>query len=53
MADCVYRHVRVHHTDKDREDPALREVLAQRIDGSGGSTKARRRRTGGEGSIGE
>jgi hypothetical protein len=28
--DSLHRHVRVHHVDKDRHDPALREVLAQR-----------------------
>ena len=28
--DNLQRHVRVHHVDKDRDDPLLREVLAQR-----------------------
>ena len=37
-----YRHVRVHHTDKSRDDPLLRDVLAARPDGSG--KVARRRR---------
>ena len=41
------RHVRVHHVDKDKDDIALRDVLAQRNEGAG---KARRRRT--NGSIG-
>ncbi|GAB7358434.1 hypothetical protein MBLNU230_g2500t1 [Neophaeotheca triangularis] len=40
--DNLQRHVRVHHIDKDRDDPALREVLSQRAEGGG---KARRRRT--------
>ncbi|KXT02824.1 hypothetical protein AC578_5390 [Pseudocercospora eumusae] len=40
--DNLQRHVRVHHVDKDRDDPALREVLAQRQEGAG---KQRRRRT--------
>ncbi|KAK3069553.1 hypothetical protein LTR53_012021 [Teratosphaeriaceae sp. CCFEE 6253] len=46
--DNLQRHVRVHHVDKDRDDPALREVLAQRIEGAG---KQRRRRTNAHGSI--
>lgn len=38
-----YRHVRVHHVDKDKDDPLLREVLAQRPEGG---PRGRRRRTG-------
>ncbi|KAI1824807.1 hypothetical protein F4861DRAFT_538642 [Xylaria intraflava] len=34
-------HVRVHHVDKDKEDPLLREVLAHRPDGP---NRGRRRR---------
>ncbi len=41
------RHVRVHHVDKDKEDPQLREVLAQRREGLG---KTRRRRANTAGS---
>jgi hypothetical protein len=37
-----YRHVRVHHVDKDRDDDVLRDVLNQRNEGQG---KTRRRRT--------
>ncbi|PWY95702.1 hypothetical protein BO94DRAFT_600298 [Aspergillus sclerotioniger CBS 115572] len=40
--DNLQRHVRVHHVDKSRDDPALRQVLAQRPEGS---TRGRRRRT--------
>lgn len=40
--DNLQRHVRVHHVDKDKEDPLLREVLAQRPDGP----NRRRRRLG-------
>jgi uncharacterized Zn-finger protein len=40
--DNLQRHVRVHHTDKSREDPQLRDVLAQRPDLI--STRGRRRR---------
>ncbi|KAI0435153.1 hypothetical protein F5Y09DRAFT_336908 [Xylaria sp. FL1042] len=36
-------HVRVHHMDKDKDDPALRDVLAQRPDGP---NRGRRRRGG-------
>ncbi|OBW63944.1 MAG: putative C4-dicarboxylate/malic acid transporter [Aureobasidium pullulans] len=36
-------HVRVHHVDKDKDDPLLREVLAQRPEGGG---RGRRRRAG-------
>ncbi|KAI1875457.1 hypothetical protein JX265_004515 [Neoarthrinium moseri] len=32
-ADNLQRHVRVHHPDKDAEDPELREVLSQRVYG--------------------
>lgn len=38
------RHVRVHHVDKDKDDPMLREVLAQRAEGG---SRGRRRRPGG------
>ena len=41
--DNLQRHVRVHHVDKDKDDPALREVLSQRTEGL---IKGRRRRTG-------
>lgn len=41
--DNLQRHVRVHHIDKDKDDPALREVLNQRAEGT---NKGRRRRTG-------
>jgi hypothetical protein len=36
------RHVRVHHVDKNKDDPELRRVLSQRPEGS---TRGRRRRT--------
>lgn len=39
--DNLQRHVRVHHVDKDRDDPLLRQVLAQRADGP---SRGRRRR---------
>lgn len=39
--DNLQRHVRVHHVDKDKEDPLLRDVLAQRPDGP---SRGRRRR---------
>ncbi|KAL4956697.1 hypothetical protein BDW69DRAFT_192243 [Aspergillus filifer] len=39
--DNLQRHVRVHHVDKNKDDPALRNVLAQRPEGSG---RGRRRR---------
>ncbi|KAL4780192.1 hypothetical protein BJX76DRAFT_338806 [Aspergillus varians] len=39
--DNLQRHVRVHHVDKNKDDPALRHVLAQRPEGSG---RGRRRR---------
>ncbi|CAD6442944.1 4b696830-9bea-4429-8200-4912e90c36b1 [Sclerotinia trifoliorum] len=41
--DNLQRHVRVHHTDKDKDDPQLREVLAQRPEGP---SRGRRRRGG-------
>ncbi|TGO28000.1 hypothetical protein BPAE_0033g00010 [Botrytis paeoniae] len=41
--DNLQRHVRAHHTDKDKDDPLLREVLAQRPEGP---SKGRRRRGG-------
>ncbi|KAF1827831.1 uncharacterized protein K489DRAFT_29270 [Dissoconium aciculare CBS 342.82] len=41
--DNLQRHVRVHHVDRDRDDPALREVLAQRTEGA--LRVNRRRRT--------
>jgi hypothetical protein len=37
------RHVRVHHVDKEKDDPQLREVLAQRPEGG---SRGRRRRVG-------
>ncbi|KAI6888256.1 hypothetical protein KC318_g12022 [Hortaea werneckii] len=46
--DNLQRHVRVHHQDKDRDDPALREVLAQRQEGIG---KQRKRRTNATGNV--
>ncbi|KAL4802700.1 hypothetical protein BDV18DRAFT_163662 [Aspergillus unguis] len=39
--DNLQRHVRVHHVDKNKDDPALRHVLSQRPEGSG---RGRRRR---------
>ncbi|RSL78643.1 hypothetical protein BHE90_011748 [Fusarium euwallaceae] len=39
--DNLQRHVRVHHVDKDKDDPLLRDVLAQRPDGP---NRGRRRR---------
>ncbi|CBF89837.1 protein rsrA [Aspergillus nidulans FGSC A4] len=39
--DNLQRHVRVHHMDKNKDDPALRHVLSQRPEGSG---RGRRRR---------
>jgi hypothetical protein len=35
------RHVRVHHVDKSKDDPLLRDVLSQRPDGP---NRGRRRR---------
>jgi hypothetical protein len=40
-ADQCPRHVRVHHVDKDKDDPLLREVLSQRPEGP---SRGRRRR---------
>ncbi|KAF4438942.1 Transcriptional regulator prz1 [Fusarium acutatum] len=40
-ANNLQRHVRVHHIDKDKDDPQLRDVLAQRPDGP---NRGRRRR---------
>ncbi|KAH7354059.1 hypothetical protein B0T11DRAFT_123587 [Plectosphaerella cucumerina] len=39
--DNLQRHVRVHHVDKDKDDPLLRDVLSQRPDGP---NRGRRRR---------
>ncbi|KAM0451007.1 hypothetical protein ACHAPV_010263 [Trichoderma viride] len=39
--DNLQRHVRVHHVDKNKDDPQLRDVLAQRPDGP---NRGRRRR---------
>ncbi|KAL6862137.1 hypothetical protein J3F83DRAFT_224496 [Trichoderma novae-zelandiae] len=39
--DNLQRHVRVHHMDKSKDDPLLRDVLAQRPDGP---SRGRRRR---------
>ncbi|KAF2632789.1 hypothetical protein BU25DRAFT_453973 [Macroventuria anomochaeta] len=39
--DNLQRHVRVHHVDKDKDDPQLRDVLAQRPEGG---SRGRRRR---------
>ncbi|KAG0134513.1 hypothetical protein HOY82DRAFT_577299 [Tuber indicum] len=41
--DNLQRHVRVHHMDKDKDDPLLRDVLAQRPEGG---NRGRRRRLG-------
>ncbi|RMZ77422.1 hypothetical protein DV738_g4382, partial [Chaetothyriales sp. CBS 135597] len=41
--DNLLRHVKAHHRDKDREDPLLADVLAQRPEGG---TRGRRRRLG-------
>jgi hypothetical protein len=41
--DNLQRHVRVHHVDKNKDDPLLREVLSQRSDGP---NRGRRRRGG-------
>lgn len=42
-ANRSLRHVRVHHVDKDKDDPLLRDVLSQRPDGP---NRGRRRRGG-------
>ncbi|KAK2687652.1 hypothetical protein QWA68_014221 [Fusarium oxysporum] len=39
--DNLQRHVRVHHIDKDKDDPQIRDVLAHRPDGP---NRGRRRR---------
>ncbi|KAK3062440.1 hypothetical protein LTS18_004051 [Coniosporium uncinatum] len=39
--DNLQRHVRVHHVDKDKDDPELRDVLSQRPEGG---SRGRRRR---------
>ncbi|KAG7404494.1 hypothetical protein Forpe1208_v015904 [Fusarium oxysporum f. sp. rapae] len=39
--DNLQRHVRVHHIDKDKDNPQIRDVLAQRPDGP---NRGRRRR---------
>ncbi|RFU24742.1 hypothetical protein B7463_g11594, partial [Scytalidium lignicola] len=39
--DAPQRHTRVHHTDKDKDDPLLMEILSQRSDGP---NRGRRRR---------
>ncbi|KAH7360554.1 hypothetical protein BKA65DRAFT_547269 [Rhexocercosporidium sp. MPI-PUGE-AT-0058] len=39
--DNLQRHVRVHHTDKDKDDAQLRDVLSQRPEGP---SRGRRRR---------
>lgn len=41
--DNLQRHVRVHHVDKDKDDPNLRDVLSQRPQGP---NRGRRRRGG-------
>ncbi|KAH6719978.1 hypothetical protein BKA61DRAFT_470617 [Leptodontidium sp. MPI-SDFR-AT-0119] len=41
--DNLQRHVRVHHTDKDKDDAQLRDVLSQRPEGP---SRGRRRRGG-------
>ncbi|KAL8963607.1 MAG: hypothetical protein Q9193_000150 [Seirophora villosa] len=40
----TFKHVRANHTDRDMNDPRLRDVLAQRLEGG---TRGRRRRFGG------
>jgi hypothetical protein len=42
--DNLQRHVRVHHMDKSKDDPLLRDVLSQRPDGP---NRGRRRRGAG------
>ncbi|KAH8752060.1 hypothetical protein BGZ57DRAFT_912845 [Hyaloscypha finlandica] len=39
--DALQRHFRIHHVDKDNDDPQLREVLSQRPEGD---SRGRRRR---------
>lgn len=40
--DNLQRHVKVHHVEKDKDDPVLREVLNQRLEGGG--SRGRRKR---------
>ncbi|KAI1070424.1 hypothetical protein LB507_011698 [Fusarium sp. FIESC RH6] len=40
--DNLQRHVRAHHVDKDKHDPQLRNVLAQRPDGPNRGRRQRR-----------
>lgn len=42
--DNLQRHVKVHHVDKNKDDPVLREVLNQRNEGGG--NRGRRKRAG-------
>ncbi|KAB8349812.1 hypothetical protein FH972_023825 [Carpinus fangiana] len=42
--DNLQRHVKMHHGDKPKDDPLLRDVLAQRLEGSNSSSRGRRRR---------
>ncbi|KAL7929793.1 hypothetical protein V8C35DRAFT_314336 [Trichoderma chlorosporum] len=39
----LQRHVRVHHADKNKDDPLLRDVLAQRLEGTSTSHGRRKR----------
>ncbi|KAF2399472.1 hypothetical protein EJ06DRAFT_478209 [Trichodelitschia bisporula] len=39
--DNLQRHVRVHHTEKTKDDPQLREVLSQRPEGGRGGRRRR------------
>ncbi|KAH8655537.1 C2H2 type zinc finger domain-containing protein [Xylariales sp. PMI_506] len=39
--DNLQRHVRVHHVDKDKDDPQLLDVLSQRPEGPNRSRKRR------------
>ncbi|KAJ5308654.1 hypothetical protein N7508_004033 [Penicillium antarcticum] len=43
--DNLQRHVRVHHVDKNKDDPILRQVLAQRPIGSARGRKRRMNNT--------
>lgn len=45
LIDSSSRHVRVHHAEKERDDPQLREVLNQRTEGMG-KTRRKRANTG-------
>lgn len=40
----MYRHVRMHHEDKDKDDPQLRMVLEQRPAGSTSTAPRGRKR---------